>query len=30
MRKERVTTVTCEFCSRRYDFAGEDFAPVAS
>jgi molecular chaperone Hsp33 len=30
MRKDKVITVTCEFCNTRYDFAGEDFAPLAS
>jgi molecular chaperone Hsp33 len=25
MRKERVITVTCEFCNRRYDFDAADF-----
>jgi molecular chaperone Hsp33 len=25
MRKERVVTVTCEFCNRRYDFDAADF-----
>ena len=30
MRKDEVITVTCEFCNTRYDFAGEDFAPLAS
>jgi molecular chaperone Hsp33 len=29
MRKDEVITVTCEFCNTRYDFAGEDFAPLA-
>jgi molecular chaperone Hsp33 len=26
MRKERVTTVTCEFCSRRYTFDADDLS----
>jgi molecular chaperone Hsp33 len=26
MRKERVVTVTCEFCNRRYDFDAADFS----
>jgi molecular chaperone Hsp33 len=30
MRQDEVTTVTCEFCNTRYDFAGEDLAPGAS
>ena len=30
MRQDEVTTVTCEFCNTRYDFAGEDLAPPAS
>jgi len=30
MRKDEVITVTCEFCNTSYDFAGEDFAPLAS
>jgi len=30
MRQDEVTTVTCEFCNTRYEFAGEDFAPLAS
>ena len=30
MRQEKVTTVTCEFCNTRYDFAPDDFAPLAS
>ena len=30
MRKDKVITVTCEFCNTRYDFAGDDFAPLAS
>src|SRR5271167_4245820 len=30
MRKDEVITVTCEFCNTRYDFAGRDFAPLAS
>jgi molecular chaperone Hsp33 len=30
MRQDEVTTVTCEFCNTRYDFAGEDLAPSAS
>ena len=25
MRNERVVTVTCEFCNRRYDFDAADF-----
>jgi redox-regulated HSP33 family molecular chaperone len=24
MRKEAVTTVTCEFCNTRYEFAADD------
>jgi molecular chaperone Hsp33 len=30
MSKDEVITVTCEFCNTRYDFAGRDFAPLAS
>ncbi len=30
MRKDEVISVTCEFCNTRYEFAGEDFAPLAS
>jgi molecular chaperone Hsp33 len=30
MRQDEVTTVTCEFCNTRYDFAGEELAPNAS
>ncbi len=30
MRKDKVISVTCEFCNTRYEFAGEDFAPLAS
>jgi molecular chaperone Hsp33 len=30
MRKDEVITVTCEFCNTSYDFAGKDFAPLAS
>ena len=30
MQKDEVTTVTCEFCNTRYDFAPEEFAPAAS
>ena len=30
MSKDEVITVTCEFCNTRYEFAGEDFAPLAS
>ncbi len=30
MRQDAVTIVTCEFCNTRYDFAGEDLAPLAS
>jgi molecular chaperone Hsp33 len=29
MRRDAVTTVTCEFCNTSYDFAGEDLAPPA-
>jgi molecular chaperone Hsp33 len=29
MKKEAVTTVTCEFCNTRYDFAAEDIARLA-
>jgi molecular chaperone Hsp33 len=29
MRKERVTTVTCEFCSRRYTFEADEIARLA-
>jgi molecular chaperone Hsp33 len=29
MRKERVTTVTCEFCSRRYTFEADELARLA-
>jgi molecular chaperone Hsp33 len=28
MQKDEVTTVTCEFCNTRYDFAPEEFAPA--
>jgi molecular chaperone Hsp33 len=30
LRKDEVITVTCEFCNTSYDFAGKDFAPLAS
>jgi molecular chaperone Hsp33 len=30
MRKDEVISVTCEFCNTRYEFAGRDFAPLAS
>ena len=30
MGKDKVTTVTCEFCNTRYEFAPEEFAPAAS
>ncbi len=30
MRQDQVTTVTCEFCNTRYDFAGEELTPSAS
>jgi molecular chaperone Hsp33 len=30
MRKDEVTTVTCEFCNTRYEFAPEEFAPAES
>ena len=30
MRRDEVTTVTCEFCNTRYEFTGEDLAPPAS
>jgi molecular chaperone Hsp33 len=30
MRQDEVTTVTCEFCNTRYDFAGEELTPSAS
>ncbi|HEV2337166.1 MAG TPA: Hsp33 family molecular chaperone [Stellaceae bacterium] len=30
MRKDEVISVTCEFCNTRYEFAGHDFAPLAS
>jgi molecular chaperone Hsp33 len=30
MRKDEVTTVTCEFCNTRYDFHSADFAPMES
>jgi molecular chaperone Hsp33 len=30
MRQDEVTTVTCEFCNTRYDFAGEELALPAS
>lgn len=29
MKKEAVTTVTCEFCNTRYEFAAEDIARLA-
>lgn len=29
MRKERLTTVTCEFCSRRYTFDADELAHLA-
>jgi molecular chaperone Hsp33 len=29
MRKERVTTVTCEFCSRRYTFDADEISRLA-
>ena len=29
MKKEAVTTVTCEFCNTRYDFTAEDIARLA-
>ena len=28
MQKDEVTTVTCEFCNTRYDFAPDEFAPI--
>ena len=28
MQKDEVTTVTCEFCNTRYEFAPEEFAPA--
>ena len=30
LRQDSVTTVTCEFCNTRYEFAADDFAPLAS
>ncbi len=30
LRKDEVTTVTCEFCNTSYNFAGEELAPLAS
>ncbi len=30
MQKDPVTTVTCEFCNTRYDFAADEFAPLDS
>jgi molecular chaperone Hsp33 len=30
MQLDAVTTVTCEFCNTRYDFAADEFAPLAS
>jgi molecular chaperone Hsp33 len=30
MRQDQVTTVTCEFCNTRYEFAPDVFAPLAS
>ena len=30
MRKEPVTTVTCEFCNTRYEFTPDDLAPLDS
>ena len=30
LRKDKVISVTCEFCNTSYEFAGEDFAPLAS
>jgi len=30
LQKDEVITVTCEFCNTSYDFAGKDFAPLAS
>ena len=30
MRAEKIVSVTCEFCNTRYDFAGEELAPLAS
>jgi redox-regulated HSP33 family molecular chaperone len=29
MQKERVTTVTCEFCSRRYTFDADEIGRLA-
>ncbi|HEX3861155.1 MAG TPA: Hsp33 family molecular chaperone [Stellaceae bacterium] len=29
MRQDKVTTVTCEFCNTRYDFAPDEFSPRA-
>jgi molecular chaperone Hsp33 len=29
MKKEEVTTVTCEFCNTRYEFAAEELAEIA-
>jgi len=28
MRKEEVTTVTCEFCNTRYEFTGDELAAL--
>jgi molecular chaperone Hsp33 len=30
LRQDPVTTVTCEFCNTRYEFAADDLAPLAS
>ena len=30
MRREKVTTVTCEFCNTRYEFTADDLAPLDS
>ena len=30
MRAEKTVSVTCEFCNTRYDFAGEDLAPLST
>jgi molecular chaperone Hsp33 len=29
MKKEAITTVTCEFCNTRYEFTAEDIARLA-
>ena len=30
LRKDEVTTVTCEFCNTRYEITPDEFAPLSS